>query len=81
MPTILTIPSTDIYTVKGIDDRRFFKVKLDGCTHAGMDINLARNARTTLEFLAKIQGIPQPYKLKKAALLQAVTEYIRFEIE
>ena len=79
MPSLLTIPSNDIYTIRGIEGTRFFKYTNNGCTYRDINVDLSKAHRPTLEGLAKLQGISQPYKLKKAVLLASVQEFIHFE--
>jgi hypothetical protein len=79
MPEILTIPSSDIYTIRGIDNTTFFKLTHNGTTYRDLNTDISQNLRTSLEVLAKVMQIPGIAKLKKKELIQAVSSYIRFE--
>jgi hypothetical protein len=83
MPTVLTIPSSDVYTIRGIDNKLFFKRRLTGKNSGAImrdiHVNIENNSKRALEVLAKEMGVLNISKLKKAELEKIVSENIRFD--
>ncbi len=77
MPTILTIPSSDVYTVRG-SDNKYFKIYYEDGWYRDIDVRIHMNLRTTLEMLARAMGIPGIAKIKKKELIQLVEAHIQF---
>ncbi len=77
MPSILTIPSSDVYTIRGIDDKQFFKFTFNCVTYRDIDVNVSKNLRTTLETLARAMQVSNPAKYKKAELVQIVSDHLQ----
>ncbi len=77
MPSILTIPSSDVYTIRGIDGKQFFKFTFNGTQYRDIDVNVSKNMRTTLETLAKTMQVSNPAKYKKAELVQIVSDHLQ----
>ena len=78
MPTILTIPSSDVYTIRGVDGK-FFKIYYNGGWHQDINVRIDMNYRTTLEHLAKEMGVTNIGKIKKKELIDIVEAHLRFE--
>jgi hypothetical protein len=80
MPSVLTIPSSNVYTIRGIDNKSFFTFELNGTktTLRDIDTDIPKNLMTTLQTLAKEMKVPGVSKLKKADLVKIVSEHIRF---
>lgn len=79
MPSILTIPSSNIYG----DDNEFFSFsfiqKNNRITVHDVCVDISKNLRPNLEGLARLMNIPGISKLKKAELVKLVADNIRFE--
>jgi hypothetical protein len=77
MPSILTIPSSDVYTIRGIDGQQFFKFTFNSATYRDIDVNVSKNLRTTLETLARAMQVSNPAKYKKAELIKLVSDHLQ----
>ncbi len=79
MPSILTIPSSNIYG----DNKEFFSFsfiqKNNRITVHDVCVDISKNLRPNLEGLARLMNIPGISKLKKAELVKLVADNIRFE--
>ncbi len=78
MPSILTIPSSDVYTIRGIDGKQFFKFTINGVTYRDIETTISnKSLRTTLETLARAMQVSNPAKYKKAELVQIVSDHLQ----
>lgn len=82
MPSILSIPSSDVYTIRGIDNATFFKIvvhtKDTKKEYRDIHTTIAKNQKPVLEVLAKEMNVAAVSKLKKAELVMIVSEHIQF---